>query len=114
MADSLDLFESAPVPEPEWHELEVDGKRYRWRYWPARVPDGFGHTRDPHHPELWYRLPAFAFEVEFERRGPVRHRWAEVRNYDRRWELWQRVRTEPGMPGAHETKRPPEEVERDG
>lgn len=77
--------------DPPWQELELRGRRFRWRLWPDRVGDHWTDRRDPHHPELLYRPPpSFAFDVEFWRDGE----WREVRYCDRIWEIWQIAREE--------------------
>lgn len=76
---------------PAWHELELRGRRYRWRVWIDRIRPDWFDQRDQHHPKLWYRPPgSLAYDVEFRKDGE----WKEVRYYDRLWEIWQHAREE--------------------
>jgi len=88
--DQLDMLGRTDDDPPAWRHVEVGGWTYRWRVWPDRVREGWTDTRDPNHPELWYRPPgSWAFEVEY---FADCHGWARTANEDTRWRVWQAVR----------------------
>lgn len=98
MPDQLDFLSGPTIPigdkDPEWRELPPRdcGKRYRFRVRPDRL-SGWEDRIDPHHPNLWYRPPHDALQIEMLKDGV----WVQVRYYDTVWGLWQEIRKIPGV-----------------
>ena len=98
IGDQLELLSVPPGPPAEeggWSPIEIGGRAYRWRWRPELLEDGEAPEVRVEPAGHWAPRRG-SFELQYRHDDGA---WRDVRYVHRRDQVWNLVRTLPGMPG---------------